>query len=77
MRRGRNLLLHLNQQLHWEEYRRANPEGCRYLRFCELYERWRCTQGVVRRQGHRAGEKPFVDWAGTTMPIYGANGGSV
>jgi len=25
---------------------------------------------VVLRQEHRAGEKMFVDWAGTTIPIY-------
>src|SRR5712691_9849898 len=32
---------HLTQQLLWEEYRRANPDGYRYSRFCELYKRWR------------------------------------
>jgi transposase len=25
---------------------------------------------VVLRQEHKAGEKMFVDWAGTTIPIY-------
>ena len=28
-------------QLLWEEYRQGNPEGYRYWRFCELYQRWR------------------------------------
>jgi transposase len=32
---------------------------------------------VVLRQEHKAGEKLFVDWAGTTMPIYDPNGGPV
>jgi transposase len=32
---------HLTQQLLWEEYRQANPDGYRYSRFCELYQRWR------------------------------------
>ena len=27
---------HLTQQLLWEEYRQANPDGYRYSRFCEL-----------------------------------------
>ncbi|MDQ6760342.1 MAG: hypothetical protein M3Z32_10845 [Acidobacteriota bacterium] len=27
----------LTQQLLWEEYRQANPDGYRYSRFCELY----------------------------------------
>ena len=28
-------------QLLWEEYRQGSPEGYRYSRFCELYQRWR------------------------------------
>jgi transposase len=32
---------------------------------------------VVLRQEHKAGEKMFVDWAGTTIPIYDPRGGSV
>ena len=32
---------------------------------------------VVLRQEHKAGEKLFVDWAGTAMPIYDPNGGPV
>ena len=66
---------HLTQQLLWEEYRQANPDGYRYSRFCELYQRWRRKQDVVLRQEHKAGEKLFVDWAGTTIPIYDPNGG--
>jgi transposase len=31
----------------WEEYRKANPDGYRYSRFCELYQRWRRKQDVV------------------------------
>jgi transposase len=31
----------------------------------------------VLRQEHKAGEKLFVDWAGTTIPIYDAHGGPV
>ena len=61
---------HVTQQLLWEEYRQANPDGYRYSRFGELYKRWRGKQGVVLRQEHKAGEKLFVDWAGTTIPIY-------
>jgi transposase len=40
---------HLAQQLLWEEYRQANPDGYRYSRFCELYQRWRRKQDVVPR----------------------------
>jgi len=37
-------------QLLWEEYRQGNPEGYRYSRFCELYQRWRSKLDVVLRQ---------------------------
>ena len=32
---------------------------------------------MVLRQEHKAGEKLFVDWVGTTIPIYDRNGGPV
>jgi transposase len=57
-------------QLLWEEYRQANPDGYRYSRFCELYQRWRSKLDVVLRQEHKAGEKMFVDWAGATIPVH-------
>ena len=75
LHRQRQQHSHLTQQLLWEEYRQANPDGYRYSRFCELYQRWRRKQDVVLRQEHKAGEKLFVDWAGTTIPIYDPRGG--
>src|SRR5437870_2616385 len=61
---------HLTLQLLWEEYREANPDGYRYSRFCELYQRWRSKLDVVLRQEHKAGEKMFIDWAGATIPVH-------
>src|SRR5215469_3758284 len=61
---------HLTLQLLWEEYRQANPDGYRYSRFCELYQRWRSKLDVVLRQEHKAGEKMYVDWAGATIPVH-------
>jgi len=66
---------HLTMQLLWEEYRQGCPNGYRYSRFCELYQRWRARQDVVLRQQHRAGEKVFIDWAGDTVPVYDRQGG--
>ena len=60
---------HLTLQLVWEEYHATHPEGYRYSRFCELYQRWRRQQEVVLRQEHRAGEKLFVDYAGDTIAV--------
>src|ERR1043166_5780618 len=44
--------------------------GAHISRFCELYQRWRSRLDVVLRQEHKAGEKMFVDWAGTMIPVY-------
>jgi transposase len=68
---------HLSLQLLWEEYRATQPEGYQYSYFCELYRKWKSTQGVVLRQEHRAGEKLFVDWAGATVPLYAAGTGEI
>ena len=68
---------HVTLQLLWEEYRAANPEGYRYSRFCELYQRWRLKLDVVLRQEHTAGEKMFIDWAGATIPVYDRHTGQV
>jgi transposase/ankyrin repeat protein len=75
LHRQRQQHSHITQQLLWEEYRQANPDGYKYSRFCELYQRWRRKQDVVLRQEHKAGEKLFVDWAGTTIPIHDPRGG--
>src|SRR5215472_9410936 len=70
LHRERQQHRHVTLQLLWEEYREANPDGYRYSRFCELYQRWRKKLDVVMRQEHKAGEKAFIDWAGSTIPIY-------
>ena len=62
-------------QLLWEEHRAAHPDGYGYSRFCELYQRWRAKLSPTMRQTHVAGERMFVDYAGTTMEVIdGATG---
>ena len=69
---------HVTLQLLWEEYReKANPDGYRYSRFCELYRGWLRAQEFVLRQEHRAGEKLFVDYAGDTIPVHNTVTGEV
>lgn len=61
----------------WEEYHRDHPDGFRYSRFCELYQKWRkCLQPSLR-QTHQAGEKCFVDYAGSTVPVVDPESGAV
>ena len=64
-------------QLLWEEHRAQAPGGHGYSRFCELYRAWAKLLSPTMRQTHVAGEKLFVDYAGTTIDIFDALTGEV
>ena len=53
----------------WEEYRSEHPDGYSRSRFCELYRTWLRRITPTMRQTHVAGEKLFVDYAGTTLDV--------
>jgi transposase len=62
-------------QLLWQEHRAMHPGGHGYSQFCELYRAWKGRLSPTMRQVHVAGEKVFVDYAGTTMDVIdGATG---
>jgi len=62
-------------QLLWEEHRGTHPDGYGYSRFCELYRAWEGRLSPTMRQTHVAGERLFVDYAGTTLEVIdGATG---
>jgi len=42
--------------------------------FCTCYRKWAARLKRSMRQRHFAGEKLFVDYAGSTVPIWGAGG---
>lgn len=59
----------------WEEYRAAHPDGYSLSHFCDLYRNWEGRLAPTMRQTHVAGEKMFVDYAGSTIDIVdGATG---
>jgi transposase len=64
-------------QLLWEEHRAAYPDGYGYSRFCELYRAWEARLSPTMRQSHVAGERLFVDYAGTTLEVIDASTGEV
>lgn len=64
-------------QLLWEEHRAEHPGGYGFSRFCELYQRWRAKLSPTMRQNHVAGERMFVDYAGTTMEVVDGVSGEV
>ena len=55
----------------WQEYVAAHPEGrtWRYTQFCEHYKAFAATLKRSMRQHRRAGEKMFIDYAGSTVPL--------
>ena len=60
----------MTKQLLWEEYQQANPERAySYSQYCERYRQWVKKQRRSMRQTHRAGEKAFIDYAGSTIPV--------
>lgn len=64
---------HVTLQLLWEEYsERYGAAAYKRSAFCELYRGWERRLKRSMRQRHFAGEKLFVDYAGSTVPIYGA-----
>lgn len=64
-------------QLLWEEYRAVYPDGFGISRFCELYREWESRLKPTMRQNHVAGERLFVDYAGTTLEVINGLTGEV
>ena len=55
----------------WTKYRASHRDGYSYGHFCELYRAWLGPQKAMLRIHHVAGEKLFVDFAGTTVDVTG------
>jgi len=53
----------------WDEYRREQPDGYGYSRWCDLYRGWEGRLSPTMRQVHPAGERLFVDFAGQTVEV--------
>ena len=51
----------------WEEETDKNVRS--YSHYCRLYRKWRKASKISMRQVHKAGEKGFIDYAGTTVPV--------
>ena len=61
----------------WEEYATGNPLAYKYTSFCVKYAEFARGQKRSMRQIHTAGEKLFVDYAGSTVPIVDAATGEI
>ena len=61
----------------WSKYRATHPDGYSYGHFCELYREWLGPKKATLRIHHAAGEKLFVDFAGTTVDVTDPSTGEV
>lgn len=72
---------HVTLALLWEEYKNAHPDTpvYQYTWFCKQYRAWekRTATATSMRQTHKLGEKTFVDWAGSKVPIVNHTTGEV
>lgn len=53
----------------WKELSSQNENFYKYSWFCERYGQWEKSRDISMRVPHKAGEKLFVDYAGTTVPV--------
>ena len=67
----------VTRELLWTEYCEQVSKAYSYGQFCRMYRRWAKKVNLVMRQEHRAGEKLFVDFAGTTLPITNPETGEI
>ena len=69
---------HLTLMLLWTEYKEKYlDKSYQYSQFCELYKRWSKKISICFRQEHKAGEKVFVDYAGTRFSVTNFETGEV
>ncbi len=64
-------------QLLWQEYKEIHPTGYQYTQFCDYYRRFAGKLDLSLRQRHKAGDRLFVDYAGTTIPVTDPDTGEI
>lgn len=67
----------VTRELVWLEYCESARQPFSYPQFCRLYRQWTKKLNLVMRQDHKAGEKLFVDFAGSTLPVINPETGEV
>ena len=68
---------HVPRGLLWQEYKAEHPDGYRCSAFCQRYRKWSGKLSVSKRQTHPPGEKLFVDYAGSTLPVIDPDTGDI
>lgn len=64
-------------QLLWEEYQQCTPDGYSYSQFCYHYQQWRNEKKVSMHIEHKAGDKMYVDFSGSKLPVTNPRTGEI
>jgi transposase len=64
-------------QLLWEEYKQVRGTYYEYSQFCHHYYRWRKDQKVSMHIEHKAGDKMYVDFAGSKLAVTNPETGEI
>lgn len=57
----------VTRQMLWDEYKAFHPDGYERSQFCNLFSQWvNASPDVTMTQEHKAGDRMYVDFAGTT-----------
>lgn len=59
----------VNRMVLWGEYRKDNPNGYNYSRFCDHFRRWRKSRSGTMHFDHEPGAQLYIDFAGQTLSV--------
>jgi transposase len=67
----------VTKQCLWSEYKIKHPDGYNYTQFCLYFNKYLKTKDVTMHFDHKAGDKLFVDFAGSKQKITNRQTGEV
>ncbi len=68
---------HVTLKLLYKELSSNGEKLASYSHFCRDYRSWRNESAISMRQKHVPGQKMFIDYAGTTVPVYDSRTGEI
>jgi len=69
---------HVTLKLLWKEAAvKDSSFSISYSQYCRYYHNWQKNNQLSMKQVHKAGEKTFIDYAGTTIPVVNAKTGEI
>ena len=60
----------VTKQLLWSDYKVEHPDGYNYTQFCLYYNQWVKASEVTMHFEHKAGDKMYIDFAGSKLKIH-------